>query len=133
MAEAVAIKAARPTIAVGGQDDDALADGLLNLQIVETVSGVYRCEAVFGNWGSKDNGLGFLYFDRQLFDFGKAFKVTIGSDVVFDGRITGLEANFPDGRAPDLNVLAEDRFQDLRMTRRTRPFTSASGSPVRKQ
>ena len=130
MANADAIRTARPTIGIGGQDNASLADGLLSLQIVETVSGVYRCEAVFGNWGTKDGGLGFLYFDRQLLDFGKAFTVKIGSDVVFDGRITGLEADFPDGRAPDLNVLAEDRFQDLRMTRRTRTFTSVDDSSV---
>jgi phage protein D len=133
MANSSGIRAARPTIAIDGRDNASLADGLLNLQIVEAVSGVYRCEALFGNWGTKDNNLGFLYFDRQLLDFGKGLKVKIGSSVIFDGRVTGLEANFPDGRAPEINVLAEDRFQDLRMTRRTRTFADVSDSDVMSQ
>ena len=133
MAENSGIKTARPTIAVGGQDNSSLAEGLLTLVIVETVSGLYRCEALFGNWGTKDGGLGFLYFDRQLLDFGKALKVKLGSDAIFDGKITALEANFPDGRPPELAVLAEDRFQDLRMTRRTRTFTDISDSSVMSQ
>jgi hypothetical protein len=130
MANSTGIRTARPTIAIDGRDNAPLADGLLNLQIVETVSGVYRCEALFGNWGTTNNSLGFLYFDRQLLEFGKGLKIRIGSSVIFDGRITGLEGNFPDGRAPEINVLAEDRFQDLRMTRRTRTFASVSDSDV---
>lgn len=130
MASAAGIRAARPTIAIDGRDNDSLGEGLLTLQIVESVSGVYRCEALFGNWGTKNHSVGFLYFDRQLLEFGKGLKISVGSSVIFDGRITGLEANFPDGRAAELNVLAEDRFQDLRMTRRTRTFTSVSDSDV---
>lgn len=42
----------------------------------------------------------------------------------------GLEATFPEGQAPELSVLAEDRFQDLRMTRRTRTFSDVSDSDV---
>jgi len=133
MANQAGIRAARPTIAIEGRDNVSLAEGLLNLQIVETVSGVYRCEALFGNWGTKNNSLGFLFFDRQLLEFGKGLTVKVGSSVIFDGRITGLEGNFPDGRAPEINVLAEDRFQDLRMTRRTRTFTSISDSDLMKR
>ena len=42
----------------------------------------------------------------------------------------GLEGNFPEGKSPEIAVLAEDRFQDLRMIRRTRTFTDASDSDV---
>ena len=48
---------------------------------------------------------------------------------VFRGRISGLEARFPvqrSGRPPEITFLAEDRLQDLRMTRRTRTFENAS-------
>jgi phage protein D len=96
----------------------------------ETVTGLYRCEAVFGNWGTVAGQTGFLYFDRRLLDFGKAFAIKLGSDTLFDGRITGLEAHFPEGRPPELAVLAEDRFQDLRMTRRTRTFADVSDADV---
>ena len=130
MAERSGIKAARPTITVAGQDNASLAEGLLSLLIVESLQGLYRCEALVGNWGPTDSGVGFLYFDRCLLDFGKSLQIKLGSAVIFDGRITGLEANFPEGRAAELNVLAEDRFQDLRMARRTRTFTDVSDADV---
>jgi phage protein D len=117
-----AIIAARPTILVENTIQLRLIEGLLDLLIVENTSGLYRCEAIFGNWGTIQNRTDFLYFDRTLLDFGTAFKVVIGADTIFDGRIVGIEAHFPSGGAPELVVLAEDRLQDLRMTRRTRTF-----------
>jgi phage protein D len=127
------LREARPTIAVAGQDKPELAQGLLSLLIVENTSGLYRCEATFGNWGSINKSIGFLFFDRRTLDFGKAFTIKLGTEKIFDGRIMGLEANFPEGQAPEITVLAEDRFQDLRMTRRTRTFTDVSDADVMQQ
>lgn len=126
-------KIARPTINIAGQDNPQLAEGLLSLLIVENTSGLYRCEATFGNWGALNNSTGFLYFDRSLLDFGKALKIKLGADTLFDGRILGLEAHFPEGNSPELCVLAEDRLQDLRMVRRTRSFADVSDSDIMKQ
>ena len=129
-----AISVARPTVNIGGNDDATLEQGLTSLLIVETTSGLYRCEATFGNWGLHNNAIDFLYFDRQTLDFGKAFKIKIGNNVLFDGRITGLEAHFGGAVQPnEIVVLAEDRFQDLRMTLRTRNFNNASDSDVLSQ
>ena len=137
MPDAPGVQAARPTIRVGDADQPALVQGLLSLLVAEQVNGLYRCEARFGNWGSPPAGgggtAGFLYFDRQLLDFGKPFSVKLGDDVIFDGRIMGLEADFPEGRAPEITVLAEDRLQDLRMTRRTRTFENASAADAIRQ
>ena len=124
------IKPARPTIVVAGEEKPVLAERLLRLVVHETRSGLFGCEAVFGNWGSVGGGVGFLYFDRKLFDFGKAFAIKLDRDTVFEGRITGLDAAFPEGRPPELAVLAEDRLQDLRMTRRTRTFADVSDADV---
>jgi hypothetical protein len=124
------LQVARPNINIAGQDQPRLVEGLLGLAIVESTSGLYRCEALFGNWGPKNGNIGFLYFDRQTLDFGKALKIKLDTDVIFDGRIMGLEAQFPEGRPPALNVLAEDRFQDLRMTRRTRSFENINDSSL---
>jgi Bacteriophage probable baseplate hub protein len=123
-------KPARPTISVAGEDRPFLAEGLTRLLIAETVDGLFRCEATFGNWGNVDGQVGFLYFDRSLFDFGKAMAIKLGTEVLFEGRLTGLEAHFPEGTPPELVVLAEDRFQDLRMTRRTRTFADVSDADV---
>src|SRR5262245_27619734 len=124
------LRIARPTLSIAGQENGALSNGLLSLLIVEQTNGLYRCEALFSNWGNINSGTGFLYFDRTVLDFGKAMQVKLGTDVIFDGKIMGLEANFPEGEAPELNILAEDRFQDLRMTRRTRTFVDVSDADV---
>lgn len=133
MANNPAFKASRPTISVGGQDNASLAEGLLRLLIVEDTSGLYRCEASFGNWGAKDGRVDFLYFDRKTLDFGKTFGVKLPGSAagsLFEGRIMGLEGRFPAGSAPEITVLAEDRFQDLRMTRRTRTFDEMSDADI---
>jgi phage protein D len=124
------VVSARPGFTVGGQDNPDLAAGLLSLLIVETVSGLYRCEALFGNWGSSGGGTGYRYFDRLTLDFGKTFQVKLGTSLLFDGRITAIEGRYPEGAPPQINVLAEDRLQDLRMTRRTRTFIDLDDSGV---
>lgn len=130
------LRISRPTFSVGGQDNTPLAGGLLSLVVAENTQGLYFCEAKFGNLGPVDGGQSpqFLYFDRRTLDFGKAFQVKLGSAILFDGRIAALEAHFPDGGAPpELTALAEDRFQDLRMTRRTTTFTDVSDADVIRQ
>jgi phage protein D len=130
---ATGIAAARPAFKVGGEDKAFLAAALLGLVVHETVAGLFRCEATFGNWGNKDGHADFLYFDRSVFEFGRDFSVSVGDTTIFDGRITGLEAHFPEGRPAEIAILAEDRFQDLRMTRRSRTFADMSDSAVMSQ
>ncbi|HEV8549204.1 MAG TPA: hypothetical protein VGQ57_09250 [Polyangiaceae bacterium] len=126
------VRIARPTFKVGGQDDDTLSQGLLSLSIVESTEGLYACEAKFGNLGPKGGKASdFLYFDRKILDFGKAFQVRLGNDVLFDGRVSALEASFPEGGAPpEISVFAEDRLLDLRMTRRTTVFTNVTDAAL---
>jgi phage protein D len=123
-------KPARPAILVAGKEEPALAQGLLELSIFESTLGLYRCEARLGNWGQVGAGMDFLYLDRQKLDFGKSLEIKIGDGSVFKGAITGLEAHYQEGAAPELSVLAEDRLQDLRMTRRTRVFSDQSDADV---
>jgi uncharacterized protein len=128
------MQAVRPMIRVGTQDNAALSEGLLKLLIVENTAGLYRCEASFGNWGPTNGRIDFLYFDRVSLDFGKPFQVRRGGEPLFDGRVMGLEARFgARGEPPSITVLAEDRFQDLRMTRRTRTFQDLSDADVIRQ
>jgi phage protein D len=125
-----AILSARPTLEVAGESRPRLEQGMSRLEIVETIHGLYRCEAEFINWGAGSNAPDFLYFDRALLDYGKPFKVKLRDDVLFDGRIMALEGSFPAGAPPLITVLAEDRFQDLRMTRRTRSFEDVSDADI---
>ena len=124
------LKVARPTILVDGKENGPLGGGLLELVIVENTNGLYRCEAKFGNWGTVNNTTDFLYFDRKTLEFGKAFEIKLKDDSIFEGKIMGLEASFPEGQSSEIRVLAEDRFQDLRMTRRTRTFSDVTDSDV---
>ena len=131
------IYTARPVIKVAGTEQSALSDGLQQMTIEETADGMLRCEATLANWGNKDNALGYLYFDRSILDFGKSIQIQIGAGdaqgQVFDGRIMALEARFLRKRPPEILILAEDRLQDLRMTRRTRTFEDMSDSDVFRQ
>lgn len=126
--------AARPIIRVDGQIESDLGDILLvDLLVEETTPGLFRCEARFTNW-NPGTSTTFRFFDAQILDFGKTFAVEMGRPnhlrQIFSGRIMGLEAQYPGGRAPELVVLAEDRFQDLRMTRRTRTFNDLDDAGV---
>lgn len=134
LGSAPALYAAQPTIMIDGEDDNDLSGELLTLLVEEKTAGLYRCEATFSNWGSQSSGADFLYFDRETLDFGKAFAVRAGGGdseaEIFSGRIMALEAHYPVNTPPEIVVLAEDRFQDLRMTRRTRIFEEASDRDV---
>jgi uncharacterized protein len=125
---------ARPSLALDGVEDAALAEGLMSLAVEEDVEGLYRCEATFGNWGSAAGEVDFLYFDRRTLDFGRVLRVEMGAGEgagrVFEGRISAIEGRFPQQRPPEALVLAEDRFQDLRMKRRTRAFEDVSFADV---
>lgn len=128
-----AVRIARPTLAVGGRDQPGLAAALLTLMVTETAQGLYRCEVRLGNWGDRNGKVDFLYFDRQLIDFGKQLQIKLGQDTLFDGRITALQGAFQEGATPELGVYAEDRLQDLRMTRRTVSFASTTDKTVFEQ
>jgi phage protein D len=126
--------AARPSIKVAGQQHPELGAALSALSVTETADGLYALEATFGNWGARQGEVGFLYFDRALFDFGVEIEVEIGAGQaegpIFKGRITAIEGRFPSQRPPEILVLAEDRLQDLRMTRRTRTFENVTTADV---
>lgn len=132
------VVAARPSFTVDGEVRDDLAQDLLGLRVEETTDGLYSCEATFANWGPLGGGeVGFVHFERETFNFGMdlAIDALAGDErkTVFEGRVTGLESQVPHAQAPSLVVLAEDRLQDLRITRRTRTFEDASDEDVAKQ
>ena len=125
-----ALASARPGFSVAGTDQPKLDSALIRLVVGDSIDGVSHCEAEFSNWGDNQGATGFTWFDRATLEFGKDLLVRIGSATVFDGRIMALEGRFPESAPPTIVVRAEDRFQDLRMTRRTRAFDSVSDSDV---
>lgn len=130
LATTLPLYSSRPRIRIDGRQDARIDAGLLNLWVMEDESGLYRCELTFGNWGSHDNRLDYLYFDRSVFDFGKQIDIEVGDGAaaapLFSGRISAMEGRFIEQRPPEIQILAEDRLQDLRMVRRTRTFEDVS-------
>ena len=124
-APALPLRSARPVLEIGGERRPLVEAALLTMEIADRVEGMARAEIVLGNWGGADRP-GFKHFDREVIDFGKPVKVTLAGETLFDGRISAITADYPDGGPPSVGLLAEDRLQDLRMTRRTRSFSDAS-------
>jgi phage protein D len=120
----------RPTIRLGGADARPVTGGLVGARVREDVHGLSDCELEIGNWGDAGGLAGYLYFDRRVLDFGTQVEVSVPDGVLFAGRISAIEARFADGAPPTIVVLAEDRLQDLRMTRRTRTFADVSDADV---
>ena len=132
------VVSARPIISVEGEVREDVAEDLSAMHVEETTDGLYNCEMTFSNWGPVGpNEVGFQHFDRETFGFGTELMIdALAGDerqTVFEGRVTGLESQVPATRSPSLVVLAEDRLQDLRMTRRTRTFEDVSDEDVAQQ
>ena len=128
---------AQPKLLIDGQSNDLVAGDLVAVLVEETTAGLYYCELRLNNFGQRQQGIGFLYFGRDVLDFGKEIAVQSGPPgslaTIFQGRISAIEASYhPDGDV-QMAVLAEDRLQDLRMTRRTRTFEDVSDEDVLRQ
>ena len=126
------LSAARPTVEVDGKVVSSLTDGLSLVRIHEGLETPATLELEVGNWGTPPAGGSpdFRFLDRRELDFGRKLAVKFGSDTMFEGRITALEAVFPPGESPRLVVLAEDALQALRLARRTRTFEQKSDADV---
>jgi phage protein D len=125
-----ALRPARPSLFIDGEERPALAGGLLEMSAGEGRDGLARCELRFTNWGPAGRGMDFLYFDRTLLDFGAQLEVRLERDTLFAGRISAIEARFPAGTPPEVVVLAEDRLQALRMARNTRVWEDVSDADL---
>lgn len=131
MANPNAVVSARPSVWVDGDRVASLETALLDLSIRRTEGQIADCQAEFSNWGTTDDGrTGFTLFGGDVLDFGKRLEIRTGDDALFRGRILSLEGKFPEMAPPTLAVQADDDFQNLRMTRRTRSFEQSSDADV---
>lgn len=124
-----------PRVLLANQEDSDLTASLVLFVVEETCAGLYRAEVTFNNFGANGSRMGYLFFGRDKLDFGTDIALEAGSahQQIFKGRITALEASYPDGGGTLITVLAEDRLQDVRMTRRTRSFVDMSDGAVIEQ
>lgn len=117
-------------IKIDGEDNPDVSNNIVAASVTESIDGLYACEINLLNHGID----GFLYFDREAFDFGTEIEFSVGigpsEEKLFQGYITGLEARYMDGGGSRLTILAEDGLQNLRMTRRSRTFEDMSDEDV---
>ncbi len=125
----------RPRVLIAGRYEAELSQRVMTALVEETFEGLYRCEIAVANFGpTPTNRMDYLYFGRDVLDFGAEVTLQLGPGdppaQVFKGRITGLEAEYPEGGGAQLTILAEDRLQALRMKRRTRSFEDMTDEDV---
>jgi phage protein D len=123
-----------PDVTLDGDVPERMAGLLVSVTVEESVAGLARGEVRLDNWTSRAEGPGYFLVDRRTVDFGKRLQVRAGPPderaVIFDGHITGIEADFAPDAGPTLVLLAEDALQDLRMTRRSRTFEESTDKDV---
>lgn len=127
------LDSSRPTIVIEGQPASDLAAALFDLRVEERSDGMAHCELAFGCWGlTPDGSHGYTLYGRDRLEFGKRIEVKLRDERIFAGRIFAIEGRFPEGGAGEAEVVvhAEDRLQDLRMTRRTRCFAQVTDADI---
>jgi phage protein D len=121
---------------VGGQVKGELARDAVRLEVEEGTEGLrtltLRLTAVGPRGGEAAQRL--LYLDGAVVDFGRSLEVSIGpaasARTIFQGTVSGLEADFAQGKPPEVVVFAEDTLMRLRMTRRLRTYENVSDADI---
>lgn len=125
---------ATPSFSLDGEVDDRLNGLVVALRVSQSTDGLSNAELIAHNAGTVDGGSGYLYFDRSAVDYGTRLTIRAGAGdgggLIFDGFVSAIRGEFPAGGTPRLGVLAEDRCNDLRMTRRTRTFEDQSDAAI---
>jgi phage protein D len=129
----------RPRLALNGRRAARLEADLIRLETHADATGLARLEAVFLNWDSKEptSKVDFVHFDRQEIDFGRQLRVSFAVEsspqVVFEGLVTGMGAEYPELRPPEFTLLAEDRLLALQLRQRTRLSEQTSDAAIANQ
>src|SRR5687768_9815688 len=135
MAEAplseLAVYSARPTVRIDSREDRKLSELVLALQMTEREGGLSSLELRVSNIASDPEGGADLAFeDGRLLKLGAKIAIYSGDETgpkeIFQGIITALEGDFREDAPPELVILAEDVFQQSRMSRRTRLHQNVS-------
>src|SRR5436190_18380423 len=126
-----AVYTAAPTVRINGQEYPKVTELMLALEMTEQEGGMSALELRVSNIASlDDNSSDFAFEDDKILKLGAQIAIYGGDrnapQEIFRGKITGLEAEFPDSAPPELVVLAEDVFQQARMARRTKLWQNSS-------
>ncbi|GIV76636.1 MAG: hypothetical protein KatS3mg050_1030 [Litorilinea sp.] len=128
---ALAIYSARPTVRVDTREEARVQELIIGMEMTEREGGLSALELRLSNVASDPEGGADLAFESSdLLRLGSQIAIYAGDESapqeIFQGVITGLEADFPGDGPPELVVLAEDRLQQARMARRTAIYDDVS-------
>lgn len=125
-----------PRIRVGDTLDTHLMGDLVALDVEEDIEGMASLEARLLTRGPADQGDTHRYLDRSVLDFGTKLVVAFGSedgDPLFEGRVSGIGAEFPGDSYSTVRILAEDALAGLRRRRQSRTFEESSTAGIAEQ
>ncbi|MGM9489718.1 phage late control D family protein [Ideonella sp. YS5] len=109
----------------------AAAD-VIGVTVLEDIEAAGMVEFTIAAWDAGE--MRPRWIDDRLFDEGAAIEVLLGYrddlDSVFQGEITGLEPEFPQGAQPRLVVRAHDLRHRMMRACRTRSFTQCKDSDI---
>ena len=121
----------RPTIRIDGMKKAVVDELLQSMSLHETSDGMAALEIGLTDWVSRPGGNPeFAFGDGAILKLGAEIKV-YGGDIsdpqeIFRGRISALESDCSVDSPPMINVLAEDRLNGARKTRRCETYESAA-------
>lgn len=120
----ITVYSPRPTARVNALEYPKVSELIVAMEMTEQEGGMSALELRLTNVASNtEGGADFAFEDDRILQLGAAIAIYSGDETapqeVFRGTITGLEVEFPEDKAPELVVLAEDVFQQARMARRT--------------
>lgn len=120
---------ARPSIVIDERNIDKVNHALLDMDFREEENAMSSLQLRLLNIASDEQGgADFAFENEGEFSLGSQITIKAGDEEaqqeLFSGMITGLEAVFPEERAPELLVLAEDVLQTARMATRTKTYDS---------
>lgn len=125
-----------PVFEIDGQVKGELARDVVFLEVEETTAGLKTMALTLIAFGPASGATREreLYMDGSVLDFGKQIKVSIGPDAeartIFDGLLSGLEAQFGEGTEPRVVAFAEDKLMSLRMTRRMKTYENVTDADI---
>ncbi len=121
----MAVYSARPAVQVDAQQQPKVSELVVAMTLTEREGGLSALELRVSNVASEPGGSADLAFeDNAILRLGARLTIYAGDETspqeIFRGVVTGLEAEFPEDQPPELVVLAEDVFQQARLSRRTK-------------
>jgi phage protein D len=114
--------------------NEAVAD-MISINVVEDLDATSMCTITLSGWDPVEMKV--KWIDHKLFREGNPVEIEIGYrdhlQLVFSGEITGLEPDFPEGRAATFTVRGYDRRHRLMRQRKTHSFINLKDSDIASQ